>query len=161
MNIHCHYNPDYDKSLSYCQAAVDHGDPTGAIYYVRDFLIDEAIENGSVEPLSKAVSVCLKAAAMNSVPPYRSRIDFLICCYICAVMGQIISIVINDKRVRKSFDKLTIKIKNQIQIEYNYNVLELYWFEDNVRFLLEVFDLTPKQLKQIDLTDKQRRELSS
>ena len=161
LNIHCHYNPDYDKSLSYCKAAVDHGDPTGAIYFVRDFLIDDAIENGSVEPLSQAVSLCMKAAAMNSVPQYRSRIDFLICCYICAVMGQIISIVINDKRARKSFDKLTLKIKNQIQIEYNYNVLDLDWFEDNVSYLLEVFELTPKQLKLIDLTDKQRREWSS
>ena len=124
-------------------------------------MIDDAIENGSVEPLSQAVSLCMKAAAMNSVPQYRSRIDFLICCYICAVMGQIISIVINDNRARKSFDKLTLKIKNQIQIEYNYNVLDLDWFEDNVSYLLEVFELTPKQLKLIDLTDKQRREWSS
>ena len=76
-------------------------------------------------------------------------------------MGQIISIVINDNRARKSFDKLTLKIKNQIQIEYNYNVLDLDWFEDNVSYLLEVFELTPKQLKLIDLTDKQRREWSS
>ena len=44
--------------------------------------------------------------------------------------------------------------------EFHYNVLEDDWFEETVIWLLtEVFELTPKQLAMIELTEKQRQAI--
>ena len=159
FNIYYRFMPDYDKALTYCESAIEHGDPMSSQYLVREYL-EAALENDNEEILYEAMSACIVGASMKSVPPYRERIDFFICCYICAVMGQIIAISVNDKRKKKSFDKLTIEIKRQIQAEFNYPVLEDEWFEEIVNWLLtDVFELTPKQLAMVDLTEKQRRAI--
>ena len=163
LNIYYRFKKsDFDKSLSYCKSAIEHGDPTGSVYLVREFLIEAALENNNRDLLYEAVTECTIGATMESVPQYRSRIDFLSSCYICAVMGQLLSIALSGYQKKKYFDELSSEIKRQIYAEFHYNVLEDDWFEETVIWLLtEVFELTPKQLAMIDLTDEQQKKIKT
>ena len=160
FNIFYRFEPDYDKSHFYCESAINHGDPTGSVYLAREFLCEEAIMYENRNLLFEAVPVCFKGASMRSVPPYRDKYAFWTSRYICAVMGQIITLAIKDEKNLRLFNGLISELKDSIIVQFNKNPINDWWFEDTVVFLLtKVVELSDKQLLMIDLTNNQRKRI--
>lgn len=162
LNIYYRFEPNIDKARFYCESAISHGDPTGSVYWVREFLLEAKIFNDFDYSINEAISGCLKGVTMTTVPPYRTRYDFLSSKYICAVMGQILTLTINDKKRFQTFQKIAQEIKQKINREFECNVLNDWWFEDTVvNLLIKDFKLPKEQLLLIELTDSQRKKINS